>query len=289
MVSSLVIVLGSTVIDPVECARDEALRSDQYRHLVRHGWGMHAVSTHLRSWRAMEEPVSEEWVPADPARDWLLRRRFTGRRRWLRGSYRSAVAHGFGEGFIDNPPLELRARYGDYHAVEHGREPEPGHGWQGGWQIPTPEFFTTLPRDPHRLLERLRADSPSHITPRFRRYLRYPGYVGPWVYALDALSRGIVPADLRAALYRTLRLLPEVRVDYGGTNLDGAGPIALILDLSPLRHEMFLDPDNGHNIGGRETVVAWNPVFQVRPGTVIGDSAVRTAIVDDIDLPGKRA
>lgn len=201
----------------------------------------------------------------------------------LCGSDRSALGHGFGESFADRAPFEGRAAHGDYDAVAHGRNPGPGHGWPGSWQIPTAEFLAGLPREPHLLMQRLHTDSPHHRTPVARRWLRYPAYVGPWVYALDALRTGLVPAALRAALYRTLQLLPGARLATDASNLDGATAVAIVLDRSPLRHEVLIEPHQGHYIGERTTVVAWNPIWQVRSGTVIGDSAQRTQIVDGID------
>ncbi|MDQ2851048.1 MAG: hypothetical protein M3Y49_09990 [Actinomycetota bacterium] len=231
----------------------------------------------------MHESVSEEWVPVNPGRDWVLRTRGTGGRRWLRGSYRNAAADGFGDAFVDEPPREFRARHGDYYALQQGRQPDPGHGWPVRWQVPTPDFLAALRRDPDLLLQRLRADSPSHPVPRPRRLPRYPVYNGAWKYALDALRCALVPADVRAALYRALQLLPDVRVVDTATNLDGAAAIALVLEVSPVRHELLVDPGNGRYLGARETVRAWNPDFRVRPGTIIRDTAVRTTVVDDID------
>lgn len=274
------------MINPADCVHDEPMGTDQYRHVESRAWSMHGVSAHLRRWEVLQEAVREEWVPADPASEWLLKGRYTGRRKWLRGSYRSAVAHGYGDAFADEPAWERRAPYGDYWAADAGRQPGRRRGW---WQLPTPELFATLPRDPHLLLQRLRADSPGHRTPRRRRVLRFPRYVGPWTYALDALSSGLVPADLRAGVYRALQLLPQVRMAEDAATLDGAAAVALILDLSPVRHEVFVDPVDGQYVGKRETVTAWNPVSQVRPGTIVADEVVRASIVDGIDTPIRAA
>ncbi len=74
----------------------------------------------------MHESASEEWVPVNPGRDWALRTRGTGGRRWLRGSYRNAAADGFGDAFVDEPPREFRAHHCDYYALQQGRQPGPG-------------------------------------------------------------------------------------------------------------------------------------------------------------------
>jgi hypothetical protein len=270
--------------DLADLISDDPLRPDQYRHLIRHEWALRSVSLHLRSWRVLDESLSEEWVPADPARDWVRRAQHTGQRRWLQGSHRSAVAHGFDLNLDCDSPRELRARYGDYYAAEHSQEPAPP---VGSWQNPTESFLASLPREPGRLLERLRVDSPTHDISFHRRFLRYPAYVGPWEYALDLLRTGLVSADVRSALYGALRLLPGVRVRTDASNLDGAKAIAVVLDSSPIREELFLDPHRGCYVGERTTVAAWTPAMPVRPGTVIRDTALRTTIVDGIDKPSE--
>ncbi len=71
----------------------------------------------------------------------------------------------------------------------------------GCWQVPTADFLAALPRDARQLYDRLRADSPAD---RHR-------YTGVLTYAIDALQTGLVPADLRAAVYRALLLRPPSR------------------------------------------------------------------------------
>lgn len=268
--------------DPAECAYDMPMRPDQYRHLVTRSWSLETVSTHLRYWAAMRETISEEWIPADPRREWVLRVRPTGRRNWLRGSCRSAFENGYGDSFIDEPPAEHRACAGRYFTTGETRDPTG----QGSWQLPTPMFLDALPRQPRLLLRRLAADDSTHASPTAHR-LRSPESAGPLTHALDVLRGGLVPAELRAALYRALRLLPSVRIVADATNLDGSAAIAFVLDSAPVRYEMFVDSQCGHYIGERETVLARNRVFRVRPGTIIADTAVRTDTVDEITAPAR--
>jgi hypothetical protein len=113
-----------------------------------------------------------------------------------------------------------------------------GSGQQPGpqedcWQIPNPHFMGGLPHDPGQLYARLRADSPDDR----------PGYVRPFAYAADALRSGRVPADLRAALYRALLLLPGIKITEA-PDQDGAPRIALAIDDGARRNEIFIDPDN---------------------------------------------
>ncbi|MGH3436956.1 MAG: hypothetical protein ACRDRN_10880 [Sciscionella sp.] len=114
------------------------------------------------------------------------------------------------------------------------------------------------------------------------------GYVGPWVYALDALRTGLVPADLRKGLYRALQQLPGVRPAASATNLEGAPALALVLELSPIRQEMLTDPRTGHYIGERQTEAGSHLALRHEP-MPITDRAVRRAIVDHIGPPGEAA
>jgi hypothetical protein len=257
---------------------DEARRPDQYVLRVVHGWSLTGVTGHVFAWQALEESVIEHWVPVDPAAEWVVRHRMTGCRKWLRGSYRSAVTHGFGAAFRDKDPVELRGRASDLPATTGACGPQPAR--VATWQAPTPRFFAELPREPHSLLERLRADSPHHPRTYGQRLRRVPRYIGPWVYARDALRCTTVPADVRAGLFRALCLLPETRVDEVATTLDRTPVLALTLEVSQLREQVFIDRDNGCYAGARTSVVAWNPVFRMRPGTVILDTACRTSVVD---------
>lgn len=133
------------MIDPADRVRDQRLSEGQYRHITELAWSSCDVSTRLRDWKVLRESVREQWVPADVTSEWVLRGRYTGRRRWLRGSQRSAIARGFGGSLVDDPDWEYRAAYGDYSAAEQDREAAPRDGC---WQLPSPEFLAELPRDP---------------------------------------------------------------------------------------------------------------------------------------------
>lgn len=146
------------------------------------------------------------------------------------------------------------------------------------WQIPTPDFLAALPRDPRQLYERLCVDSPPSD---------WPGYVGPLVYGLDALRTGRIPADLRAALYQALLLLPGITITKTATNSDGATAVMLLLDHKPERTEVFLDPDTGHFTGERRTLITSSfrgPFRGLKAGTVLRSSAVTMAVVDEIGV-----
>ena len=52
---------------------------------------------------------------------------------------------------------------------------------------------------------------------------------------MGALRSGLVPADLRAALYAALTALPAVKVDGHATDCEGNPRLALVHDDGPTR------------------------------------------------------
>ncbi|HEX4722383.1 MAG TPA: CU044_5270 family protein [Pseudonocardiaceae bacterium] len=252
--------------DPSDAVLDEHVADDEYLLLQTHGWSAGHVGTRWREFLFRTESWRREWIPGDRSRDWLSEHEPTGARQWLAGSEKQAIAAGFAD-FVAPRPGELRrAAHGEYHGPI-----------EGSWQTPTLEFLASLPRDPGALYRQLCADSPSGRA----------GYVGPFVYAVDALRGGLVPADLRAALYRALRSVPGLRVVPDVTNPDGAPAIALLLDHSPRRTEVFVDPATGHFAGERDTCIAdvrRGARFMFRAGWVLGSSSVTRAVVDGIGV-----
>lgn len=93
----------------------------------------------------------------------------------------------------------------------------------------------------------------------------------------DALRSGIVPADLRAALFRTAQLIPGVRVVDTATNLDGRSGVAVGRDEGhSFRQDIIFDPRTGQVIGERQ--VSLQAAGDQPAGTVYDFSAVRTDV-----------
>lgn len=131
--------------------------------------------------------------------------------------------------------------------------------------------FAELPRDPRVLLNRIyrttigQGQSPD-------------GEALVWI--ADQLSTGVVPADLRAALYRAAALIPGVTVVQKKAVLDGRTGVAIgrIEPSTGARQEIVIDPQTGLLIGERR--VATKAIDGIPAGKVIGSSAVATKIVD---------
>jgi hypothetical protein len=124
-------------------------------------------------------------------------------------------------------------------------EPSP----LGTWDNPTAAFYASVPRD----VPALRAEFPARQRLAFHRIT-------------DVLKQGLMPADLRAAVYRVLATLPDVQVlDDGAANLAGQEGIAFSLrevGAEAYYDQIIIDPDTGRFIGTRSVweddgVVSW--------------------------------
>jgi hypothetical protein len=103
-----------------------------------------------------------------------------------------------------------------------------------------------------------------------------------WVRITDLLSTGEVPADLRAALYRALALVPGVTIVENDATLDGRTGVALGYTEpargSIWRDEIIIDPITGLVIGDR--AVTLNDWEDIPAGTTLSWSTVHTSVVD---------
>ena len=244
-------------------ATDEPVAAGQFRYIETHSWNTVFSGYDIYQ----DENLSEVWVPAipdDPAQDWMLDRRPTGNRVWIEGSEAQARDDGtFTDPLTGGNALRTTAPCGNFY----GPEACPR---AGSWQDPTPSFLAALPRDPAQLYERLQADAPDNGR----------GNAELLVYAADALRTGLVPADLRAALYQTLTHLDGVDLVDNAANLDGRIGTAIGIDDGQFRQDIIIDPSTGAFIGEREVLTG---EYDGAPdGITFGYSAVDTAVVDTI-------
>jgi hypothetical protein len=186
------------------------------------------------------------------------------------GSAREAAAAGvdplneFGE-----PDGQVSARCGDFIAVFDHRTPSCGH--DDGKQF-TSAQLARLPRDPHALLAILNPTLPSGK----------PVGAGPALGSSVLILRsGLVPADLRAAIYQALALLPGLQVTDRSANLDGRVGVALGVDDEPtnIRREIIIDPDTGQFIGERIVQLRADARTGLPAGTLLDSSSVTTGVV----------
>lgn len=237
-------------------AVDTPLGPGEYRYIATHAWWMASMD----EYSYLAENLLETWVPADQRQEWLWRRDVTGARKWVAGTEAEAEAAGFPIDEPGWPEGEWRARCGDWFADEPCTSP-------GTWQTPDEEFLASLPRDTGALYDRLRADTNGRGPDPDLEML---------VYTADVLRSGLVPADLRAALYRVLARLPSLVVTEEFANLDGVKGTAFGISADGQRHDIIVDQKTGQFIGERQvTEEGWG---NVPAGTVTEYTSVTTAV-----------
>jgi len=257
------------LLDLAVAVADPPVTSSQYRYVETHAWWLGTFGLH----HYLSEQRLRQWVPAHPDRDWVLERELTGAHTWLTGSAAAARDEGFDLSALV-PTGRFRAPHGEFDATardelahrELGRCTPGRRPPRGNWQSPTLQFFQRLPRDPATLLGRLRADNPG-------------SWFSPFTAAVTALRTGLVPAELRGALYRALTGLPGVSVAEHVYNIDGQDCLALVHEAGRTRTELMIDPVHGQFAGERDTLRA-DSRSGLRSGTVISTTAVRVAVVD---------
>jgi RNA polymerase sigma-70 factor (ECF subfamily) len=206
----------------------------------------------------LEEHGGQVYVPADLAGEWVWHREV-------------GVATTF---FTEAARVQEAA-------LDRDRKPETLRGVEGAF-YGTPQMIIngmdvkdaieTLPRDPHQLLGII--------------YMRTLGSgPSPEIEALvtiaDTLRTGVIPADLRAALYNAAALIPGVTIVDRQATLGGRTGIAIGIPGENYRQEIIIDPATGLLIGERTVLLRSTPDIPAFPeGTAISWTSVRTSVVD---------
>lgn len=192
------------------------------------------------------------FIPADRSDEWVWQRSGRVPTTYFDGRAKEYVLE---QGIQAHPEL-LRAPRGEFY------------GTSGGWLSTDMSAF---PRDPYRLLNSI-----------YKQTLGKGQSVDgeALVFIADLLRTGIVPADLRAALYKAAAMIPGVAITEGQANLNGRTGVAIgHTDSSGIgRKEIIIDPKTGQLIGEREVL---NQAYQVIPaGTAIAWTAIETSVSD---------
>ncbi len=138
---------------------------------------------------------------------------------------------------------------------------------------PDPE---PLPQDPRQLLDQLRtSDNPADLTAD--QFL--------FDQLADILQRDGVTADLQAAAYRALALIPGVSVAAGTAVEDGITGTAFALSDSGLdsTKQIVIDPGSGRYLG--ERLILNRADGAIPAGTLLESTAVSTGVVSTAPRP----
>jgi hypothetical protein len=247
-------------------ARDAALKPGQYRYSETNAWYMSESvdTTGSQHFAVLTHTKSQRWTPADWHDTWMERRTDTGEHKWILGTEAEAKAAGMD--LASGPPpthSEMKGPCQNYF--------EDLCTGEGNWQGPSLRWLAALPRDPDKLYAKLVDDT------RGRGHSVNGEML---VYVTDALRGGLLPADVRAAMYRVLAKVPGIEITDSAVNLDGQIGVAFAIDDGSWRSETIIDPATGVFIGERN--ILREASDGIPAGTVVSYTAVYTAVVDKI-------
>jgi hypothetical protein len=200
----------------------------------------------------------EMYIPADHDDDWV----------WVREP--SVPVKTFGPG----SEKQVDADQGG------STDPEIVRAAKGAWYNGKPADFglSKLPRDPQQLLNYIyRVTTGQGVSPDGEAL----------VFIADTLRTGVVPADLRAALYKAAAGIPGVTITDKAATLNGRTGVAFGRDEgNGLSQELIIDPATGLVIGEREVVLRDNVLPGLPAGESMGWTAVTTTVVDSAPAGG---
>ncbi len=244
--------------DRAAASGTDVIPAGHYRYTVTDAWYL----TTSPDYSYRQQSRQQVWMPADWHDTWLERRSSTGAREWIHGSEPAAVAAGLAKD--DTPSVEP-----DYRGSCAGYFTNVCTG-AGSWQAPTQEWIAGLPKDPTGMYTRLSGDSEGHGQSQESEML---------VQATDALRTGLLPAGVRATLYRAMAKINGVAISDNAVTLDGSVGTGFTVSSPWIRGETIIDPQTGEYIGTRETLVKDDPTSHLKAGTLLGYTAVTSTVV----------
>lgn len=210
-------------------------------------WGTYTTEQDGSQYRWLDTEKSGMFIPADRSAEWVWQRSGRVPTTFFDAKSKDYVL----KQNIQPYPELLRARNGAFYGSS---------GWWDATDV------SKLPRDPHRLLNSI-----------YKQTLGTGQSVdgAAFGFIADLLRTGVVPADLRAALYKAAAMIPGVTVTEGQANLDGRTGVAIgRLETGPAqtRQDLIIDPGTGLLIGERSVLT------QAQEGIPAGTATTWTAI-----------
>ncbi len=191
--------------------------------------------------------------PADASAEWTLVRTSGTLSRTSRGP------GGRGRGGVEGRPR----RVPDRHLRAHD-----GAFYGTPW---TPSDLAAMPRDPDALYEWVSAHASGSVSHD----------EAMTVLITDRLATGMVPADLRSAMYQVLAKVPGATVTHDAVTLDGRKGVGIGRTEAAREDaytEVVIDPTTGDFIGTRSLV--GKATRTLPAGTVFDSTSVTTSVVD---------
>ncbi len=229
---------------------DVVLQPGQFLYVRDHAMAMASGGdgNHI-DWAYTQDETYETWVPADQGQTWETRRSSSGHKTLLKGA----------------PPTDMPA------IMPLGEWKARGGAFWGDDNLPpaftrpTPAYLAALPRDPKQLYEKLRSEA--------------AGDQGVILLTeiSEGLDTGLIPADLRKAVFQALAYLPNLQVLGGQTDFDGRPGTGFGLVDDATQHELIIDPATGAYLGWKELLVRDSKGLNA--GTLVNASSVTTKVV----------
>lgn len=145
-----------------------------------------------------------------------------------------------------------------------------GSVYGGPSGMPSEGDLASMPRDPYRLLNSIYKQSIGQG--------KSPDSQAMVVIA-DLLRTGLIPADLRAALYKAAAMIPGMSIVDNQATLDGQVGVAIgRVENDSARKDIIIDPKSGLMIG--ERTVSLKDFGSIPAGTAFEWTTIRTSVVD---------
>jgi hypothetical protein len=220
-------------------------------------WGSFSVDENGKEFQWLDTENMTMYIPANRNEEWVWER--SGRIPTVffdeaSREYEKTLQYDSPKGYV------LRGPNGAFY----GSAPD-----QSGF--PSPEYLASFPRDPHMLLNNI-----------FKKTIGQGQSIDgeAVVFIADLLRTGMVPADLRAALYKAAALIPGVTVTDDQATLNGRKGIAIgrVEEVSHTRQDIIIDPQTGLLIGERQVLTQAQGVMPA--GTAITLTTIETSVTD---------
>jgi hypothetical protein len=200
-------------------------------------------------WLYTTDDLYETWVPADQGQLWEHKRSSSGVKKFLKGSAAD----------VPDIPIEVLGDWKARNGAFFG-EPNPAT-----FATPSPAYLAALPRDPKQLYVKLRAEAAGDQGVELLRHIQ------------SGLDTGLIPADLRKAVFQALAYLPDLKIVGHDVDLAGRQGEAFGIEHDSQLEEVVIDTATGQYLGSRTVLTAdWQGI---KAGTVLSSSTLTTKVV----------
>lgn len=241
-----------------------------------------------KAFRATTQMQIDKWIPAEPARQYPVRVQELVKVDFATPEAKVA-ARKLAPQLFERPKPRLYRVTCSGVTIEPNASPDVLKApCTPDWHHPTAEFLARQPRDPDALLAALRNEPliKGRLTSlQQAREKATPPDQKAFNRISGALASGILPADLRAALYLAARKIPGIQLLDDVLTLDGRRGRAIGYVYNGYRQDIIISPSNGQSIGSRLVVAdaallngESNVTGALRPGDVYNATSITTQI-----------